>query len=384
MKVRCPYDKLVPLSELKPHPKNRNKHPQEQIQRLAQILEYQGVRKPIIVSNRSGSIVSGHGRLEAAKILKWKEFPVSFQNYDDEAQEYADLIADNAVALWAEIDLSGVNNDLADLDGTFNLDLLGIEGFTVDVADKAPQTSGPSLADKFLVPPFSVLDQRQGYWRERKEHWMSLGIKSDEGRAENLLKMSDTILEPDPKKRAKANKGASYNDQDTLQAYMHIDKIKAKLGISNEEARKMILENPRAVLERIGAYRPDSAAQSTGTSIFDPVLCELIYRWFSKPGHLVLDPFAGGSVRGIVAAKLGRPYYGSELRREQVEANVKQARQIITKKAIMPEWVCQDSRDLHKAKIQADLVFSCPPYADLEVYSDMTQGTFPTCPISHS
>jgi DNA modification methylase len=55
-----------------------------------------------------------------------------------------------------------------------------------------------------------------------------------------------------------------------------------------------------------------SAGQS-GTSIFDPVLCELAYRWFSPPAGLVLDPFAGGSVRGIVAAKLGRRYVGVDL-----------------------------------------------------------------------
>jgi DNA modification methylase len=71
----------------------------------------------------------------------------------------------------------------------------------------------------------------------------------------------------------------------------------------------------------------DTEAQS-GTSIFDPVLCELMYRWFCPPGGLVLDPFAGGSVRGIVASKLGRQYVGIELREEQVEANREQAERI--------------------------------------------------------
>jgi 1-aminocyclopropane-1-carboxylate deaminase/D-cysteine desulfhydrase-like pyridoxal-dependent ACC family enzyme len=61
-----------------------------------------------------------------------------------------------------------------------------------------------------------------------------------------------------------------------------------------------------------------------GTSIFDPVLTELVYRWFCPPGGAVLDPFAGGSVRGVVAAKLGRRYTGIELRGAQVEANREQ------------------------------------------------------------
>ncbi len=113
---------------------------------------------------------------------------------------------------------------------------------------------------------------------------------------------------------------------------------------------------------------------STGTSIFDPVLCELAYRWFCPPGGAVLDPFAGGSVRGIVASKLGRPYTGIDLRAEQIDANRAQAEQICGDP--MPRWVCGDSREivptLAKQGIapQFDFVFSCPPYADLEVYSD--------------
>lgn len=110
----------------------------------------------------------------------------------------------------------------------------------------------------------------------------------------------------------------------------------------------------------------------SGTSIFDPVLCEIAYRWFSPPGGLVIDPFAGGSVRGIVASKLGRRYIGHELRAEQVEANRAQAAQICATDHTPPVWICGDSRtiDATCAGHRADMVFSCPPYADLEVYSD--------------
>ena len=113
---------------------------------------------------------------------------------------------------------------------------------------------------------------------------------------------------------------------------------------------------------------------STGTSIFDPVVCEIAYRWFCPPGGAVLDPFAGGSVRGIVASKLGRPYTGIDLRAEQIDANRAQAAQICGEP--MPRWVCGDSREVMPALAQNgiapqfDFVFSCPPYADLEVYSD--------------
>jgi len=105
-----------------------------------------------------------------------------------------------------------------------------------------------------------------------------------------------------------------------------------------------------------------------GTSIFDPVLCELMYRWFSPPGGNVLDPFAGGSVRGIVASYLGRAYYGCELRAEQVAAN---KAQLDIARPPLPVWVNDDSRNI-AAHFPADMdfLFSCPPYADLEIYSD--------------
>lgn len=113
-----------------------------------------------------------------------------------------------------------------------------------------------------------------------------------------------------------------------------------------------------------------SAETQTGTSIFDPVLCELVYRWFCPPGGLVLDPFAGGSVRGIVASKLGRQYLGVDLRAEQIAANEVQAKAICSKP--IPKWTTGDSVHLDRlAKgTKADLIFSCPPYADLEVYSE--------------
>ncbi|MCR6673247.1 DNA methyltransferase [Devosia ginsengisoli] len=111
-------------------------------------------------------------------------------------------------------------------------------------------------------------------------------------------------------------------------------------------------------------------ASQTGTSIFDPVLCELAYRWFSPPGGVILDPFAGGSVRGIVASKLGRSYVGIDLRSEQIEANREQGLAICDDPH--PEWIEGDSRDIATlaADTEADFLFSCPPYADLEVYSD--------------
>jgi len=108
---------------------------------------------------------------------------------------------------------------------------------------------------------------------------------------------------------------------------------------------------------------------AAGTSIFDPVLCELAYRWFSPPGGSVIDPFAGGSVRGVVASLLGLQYTGIDLSARQIEANREQAAEICEDN--LPIWIVGDSIQANTlAPGDYDLIFSCPPYADLEVYSD--------------
>lgn len=108
-----------------------------------------------------------------------------------------------------------------------------------------------------------------------------------------------------------------------------------------------------------------------GQSIFDPVLCELMYRWFCPPGGQIVDPFAGGSVRGIVAGLLGFKYHGIELRAEQVQANEEQ-KQIIAPQADIT-WHTGDSLKYISAAPKSDFIFSCPPYGDLEVYSDLPE-----------
>lgn len=148
MKVRCKFDKMVSLDKLKPHPDNHNDHSPEQIERLAKILKYQGWRYPIKVSKQTGYITSGHGRLLAAKQLKLKSVPVNYQKYDSHQMEIADLIADNAIASWAELDLSAINNDLKDYDPDFDIELLGIEDFEIEPADKYEGKNDDIIPDK--------------------------------------------------------------------------------------------------------------------------------------------------------------------------------------------------------------------------------------------
>ena len=122
----------IDIDQLTSNPRNPNKHSPEQIKRLSELIQYQGWRLPIIVSKQSGFIVSGHGRLEAAKLLGLKKVPVTYQDFLDDTQEYAFLVSDNAIASWAELDLSSINSFVPDLGPDFSIDLLGFKTFTID------------------------------------------------------------------------------------------------------------------------------------------------------------------------------------------------------------------------------------------------------------
>jgi hypothetical protein len=139
---------LVPIKNIKLNPKNRNKHGKDQIDELVKIIEYQGFRRPVTISNRSGLLTCGEGRYLAAKRLKLKEIPVMYQDYDSEEQEYADGIADNAIDKWAKLDFSGINNDIGNFGPEFDISLLGINNFTVDFAEKSFDPSDATKAEK--------------------------------------------------------------------------------------------------------------------------------------------------------------------------------------------------------------------------------------------
>lgn len=124
--VFCAHDAIVAIEKLIPNPKNPNTHPDAQIQALGRIIRQTGWRAPITVSKRSGFIVKGHGRLAAAKLEGLAEVPVDYQNYTNEAEEYADLVADNRIAELAEIDNKLLADIFADIDtGEIPMELTG-------------------------------------------------------------------------------------------------------------------------------------------------------------------------------------------------------------------------------------------------------------------
>ena len=106
IEVWCSFDKLVPVGELKPNPRNPNTHPQRQIELLAKNIRYFGWRQTITVSKLTGLIVSGHGCLMAAKQLGVEVVPVDYQDFSSENDELAVLVADNRLAELSTVDLN--------------------------------------------------------------------------------------------------------------------------------------------------------------------------------------------------------------------------------------------------------------------------------------
>jgi hypothetical protein len=124
--------RLVALEEIVPNPKNPNAHTDQQIERLCKIIQAQGFRSPLVVSKRSGFLIAGHGRLMAAKLLDMKTVPVIYQDFENEALEYAHMTADNAISEWASLDRSQINIDMLELGPEFDIDLLGLREFTLE------------------------------------------------------------------------------------------------------------------------------------------------------------------------------------------------------------------------------------------------------------
>lgn len=201
---------------------------------------------------------------------------------------------------------------------------------------------GPgSLCARFIVPPFTILDGRQGYWQKRKWAWLSLGIRGELGRGNDGDK-------------TKGGLAFSLSSQP-------IEVFKKKGAYEEEVGR-------RVSWQEFAEARPE-ALRMHGTSVFDPVLCEVLYTWFCPAGGRVLDPFAGGSVRGVVAGRMGLAYTGIDLSARQIRSNRSQASRIRLK--ARPRWIVGDSRQVARlARGRCDFVFSCPPYGDLERYSD--------------
>jgi ParB-like chromosome segregation protein Spo0J len=134
------YDALVPVTELKNSRFQTNKHPDDQIEALAKNMRELGVQQPIHVSKKTGEIVFGHGRRDAAIINGWTEYPVVYHDFKDETEEFISVQADNAYSHRSELDLGQINLMIQEV-GPFDTELLGIKDFMVEPQDKPNKNS---------------------------------------------------------------------------------------------------------------------------------------------------------------------------------------------------------------------------------------------------
>lgn len=303
------------LNDITPYERNPRNN-KNAIDYVAKSIKEFGFKQPIVI-DRNNVIVCGHTRYEASKKLKLKEVPCVVADDLTDEQIKAYRLADNKVAEFSEWDNDLLTDELLGLD--LDMEQFGFELFDEEQIGNYDDFSKGSLREKYICPPFSIIDTLSGEWLERKRKWKEI-IHSEDGRDKNVLSEG---------------------------------------------------------LVRIGMKSNNAKPETLGVSIFDPVLVETCLAWFCPERGAVIDCFAGGSVRGLVTTYTGRKYTGMDLRKEQIDANFENYEELKNDKNFYgetlekPNWLCGDSTTIkERVSGKYDFLFTCPPYADLEVYSD--------------
>lgn len=290
--------------------------------------------------------------------LQWKDkptAPVIKASELSEAEQREFIIKDNVG--FGEWDMDALANewDAEDLQD-WGVDAWNDGGWDDNTSNNSDgsnsEPANASLEDRFVIPPFSVLDTRKGYWQARKRMWRELIGDTGESREDKLIKSPEI----------------KYKD-----LYQRTRKHREELGLTFKEYIEKYV--PADVLEREG-----KKVLSTGVSLFDPVLSEIMCKWFTPyDGAKIFDCFAGDTQKGLVFAQCGFDFTGIELRQEQVDIN----NRVIADRGLNIRYICDDGQNVaeHIEANSQDLLFSCPPYYDLEKYSDLpndasNQGTY--------
>lgn len=282
---------------------------EQEFTKLQKSLQEFGWVEPVVI-NKDNTVIGGHMRLRAAQALGWTDIPVVRLDITKAKEKALNLALNKIHGEWDDAKLAELLYELKDLP---EIDLTGfgqdeINALLAEVSGNGEVPGLSKLAETFLVPPFSVLDARQGYWNDRKAFWRNL-INDDGETREGLL---------------------SYGELTDGDKY-------GKGGMAS-------------------------------VSLLDPVLAELAVRWFCPPNGTTFDVFAGDTVFGYVSARLGHQFSGVELREEQATVNQKR----LDKDKLPGTYYVDDGENVlkHLKPESQDLFFSCPPYFDLEEYSD--------------
>ncbi len=252
--------------------------------------------------------------------------------------EKQQALADRAVKMFGD---KGIERQQAILNAaaqTYDIELADYtDEMVFDAFNDVVYDASNNLYDRYVMPPFSVLDTRRGEWLERRN-------KIDQFFGNSLIGRKEGLAYGAWQERSQTQTGKKDNI--------------------------------------VGSVRKDD----NGTSKFDSVLCELLLKWHGFKGARVLDPFAGGHIRGAMAAYLGYEYTGFDISAEQIAVNERRA----TEMGLNPRWINDDAQNLSKyiTPESQDLVFTCPPYGDLEVYSsdpkDLSTMPYEAFEIAHT
>ena len=298
----------VEVSKLSQYDKNSRTHSDEQVTQIAKSITEFGFTNPVLTDGENG-IIAGHGRVMAARKLGMDTVPCIELAGLSDTQKRAYIIADNKLALNASWDDKLLALELTELkELRFDLELTG---FSLD-----------EIA--------SLLDIEQDPYKDGEAGSME----------HNFGQPPFSVL--DTRKGTWQDRKREWNER-----------IR-----DNGESRENTLSSEGSLM----------ADLNNGVSILDPVMSEIVVRWFGKKGGAVFDPFAGDSVFGFVSSSCGMGFYGIELRKEQADLNQKRC----SEAQLPAKYFCDSSINMDKyiQDDSMDLIFSCPPYADLEVYSD--------------
>lgn len=311
--------KTAKISKLRRADYNPRKKTEHILSSIRASLRDYGWLQPVVINthqcercgDRRNIIVGGHRRLEAAQAEGEDEVPIVEVNLHLEDEKRANLRL-NAQEPFDRKSLADLITELHTMDAaksaTLGFDASEIVRLLFEARYQGSKLTG-ILQEKFLIPPFSVFDARQGYWQKRKLQWIDLLGNLAETRETKLAGRANNLL----------MRGINY-----------------------------------------------------GVSIFDPVVSEVIFSWFLPEGGRILDPFAGSLARGGVAAALGFDYTGIEIRPEQVATNEKKLAEL----NLRARFITADAKTINQIldpSEKFDLIFTSPPYYDLEIYSDQKE-----------